>query len=364
MSTLCNRTSSSSLLVGESDTKQKSFLKMAPSFDNLEEQRLERTLEDLKSGKLKMKDLNKEIDNPFDSVVIRRAFLKFQCQQLGLAESFVTDLPFQGYDYGNVIGACCDNVFGYIPLPVGIAGRVIMDGQDVCLPMATIEGALIASVSRGCKAINMSGGAITAVVSDSMTRAPCLNFPSLSRAVQAKEWIDSQIGRRVLQEAFRKSSNYCDLIDISATMVGNYIYPRFIASTGDAMGMNMITISVRYAISVMKEHGFHDLELLSLSGNLCSDKKAASVNWIQGRGKNVTAQCRLTAATLQDVLKTSPHLLARLNSMKNHVGSAIAGALGGFNAQASNIVSALFLATGQDIAQNVESSQCITTMEQ
>jgi len=66
---------------------------------------------------------------------------------------------------------------------------------------------------------------------------------------------------------------------------------------------------------------------------------------------------------VKEVLKTSVEALVELNMLKNLTGSAMAGALGGFNAHTSNIVSAVFLATGQDPAQNVESSHCITMME-
>lgn len=66
---------------------------------------------------------------------------------------------------------------------------------------------------------------------------------------------------------------------------------------------------------------------------------------------------------MKKVLKTNVSALVELNMLKNLTGSAIAGALGGFNAHASNIVSAVFIATGQDPAQNIESSHCITMME-
>lgn len=66
---------------------------------------------------------------------------------------------------------------------------------------------------------------------------------------------------------------------------------------------------------------------------------------------------------MKKVLKTTVAALVELNMLKNLTGSAVAGALGGFNAHASNIVSAVFIATGQDPAQNIESSHCITMME-
>ncbi|KHN39534.1 3-hydroxy-3-methylglutaryl-coenzyme A reductase [Glycine soja] len=98
-------------------------------------------------------------------------------------------------------------------------------------------------------------------------------------------------------------------------------------------------------------------------GNYCSDKKPAAVNWIEGRGKSVVCEAIIKEEVVQKVLKTNVSALVELNMLKNLAGSAVAGALGGFNAHASNIVSAIFIATGQDPAQNVESSHCITMME-
>jgi hydroxymethylglutaryl-CoA reductase (NADPH) len=96
---------------------------------------------------------------------------------------------------------------------------------------------------------------------------------------------------------------------------------------------------------------------------MCTDKKAAAVNWIEGRGKSVVCDAIIKEDVVAKVLKTSVADLVELNIAKNLVGSAMAGTVGGFNAHASNIVTALFIATGQDPAQNVESSQCITLME-
>lgn len=103
--------------------------------------------------------------------------------------------------------------------------------------------------------------------------------------------------------------------------------------------------------------------ILYCAGNFCSDKKPAAVNWIEGRGKSVVCEVVIREEVVRKVLKTNVAALVELNVLKNLTGSAMAGALGGFNAHASNIVSAIYLATGQDPAQNVESSHCITMME-
>merc|ERR1719396_212400 len=109
---------------------------------------------------------------------------------------------------------------------------------------------------------------------------------------------------------------------------------------------------------------FPSLELVALSGNVCTDKKAAATNWIEGRGKSVVVEATIPKHVVQSTLKTSVEAMVATNLNKNLIGSAMAGALGGFNAHAANMVTAIFIATGQDPAQNVESSNCITLMEE
>lgn len=127
-------------------------------------------------------------------------------------------------------------------------------------------------------------------------------------------------------------------------------------------GMNMITKGALHAMDLLQAK-FPDLELLSISGNVCVDKKPSAINWIEGRGKGVVAEVVLPRQVVEDTLKCSVERLLELNVAKNLVGSAVAGSIGGQNAHASNIVTALFLATGQDPAQVVEASNCMTLME-
>lgn len=272
--------------------------------------------------------------------------------------------PYRDYNYELVHGACCENVIGYLPIPLGVAGPLIIDGQQYFLPMATTEGVLVAGVSRGCKAINAGGGAITVLTGDGMTRGPCVGFPTLARAGQAKVWLDSEEGQRKMKDAFNSTSRFARLQSMKTAMAGTYLYIRFKTTTGDAMGMNMISKGVEKALAVMSsECGFEDMSTITLSGNFCTDKKPAAVNWIDGRGKAVVAEAIIPAETVRSVLKTDVDTLVELNIAKNLIGSAMAGSLGGFNAHASNMVTAMYLATGQDPAQNVESSNCITIMK-
>ncbi|RAH43985.1 HMG-CoA reductase [Aspergillus brunneoviolaceus CBS 621.78] len=272
-------------------------------------------------------------------------------------------LPYKDYNYTLVHGACCENVIGYLPLPLGVAGPMLIDGQNYFIPMATTEGVLVASTSRGAKAINAGGGAVTVLTGDGMTRGPCVGFPTLARAAAAKVWLDSEEGQRVMTTAFNSTSRFARLQHMKTALAGTYLYIRFKTTTGDAMGMNMISKGVEKALNVMAtECGFDDMATISVSGNFCTDKKAAAINWIDGRGKSIVAEAIIPGDVVRSVLKSDVNALVELNTSKNLIGSAMAGSIGGFNAHASNIVTAIFLATGQDPAQNVESSSCITTM--
>jgi hydroxymethylglutaryl-CoA reductase (NADPH) len=197
-----------------------------------------------------------------------------------------------------------------------------------------------------------------------MTRGPVVEFPNVRRAGTAKNWIDSDEGQKRLKKAFDSTSRFARLQTIKTALAGTYLYIRFRTTTGDAMGMNMISKGVEYALHVMStECGFDDMDIISVSGNYCTDKKPAAVNWIEGRGKSIVAEAIIPAAIVKSVLKSNVDALVELNVAKNLIGSAMAGSVGGFNAHAANIVTALFLATGQDPAQNVESSNCITVMK-
>ncbi|TEB34562.1 hypothetical protein FA13DRAFT_1685001 [Coprinellus micaceus] len=273
-----------------------------------------------------------------------------------------SNIPYEDYDYAQVLGACCENVIGYVPVPLGIAGPLKIDGNMYPIPMATAEGTLVASTSRGCKALNAGGGVSTVLTNDAMTRGPAIDFPSAVMAGRAKVWVDSEEGHTALRQAFESTSRFAKLKSLKTAIAGRTLYVRFATSTGDAMGMNMISKGTEKALDAMKEF-FPAMVVLALSGNYCTDKKPAAINWIEGRGKSIVAEAVVPGKVVTTVLKTTVEALCNLNIKKNLIGSAMAGSIGGFNAHASNILTAIFLATGQDPAQNVESSMCMTLME-
>lgn len=99
-------------------------------------------------------------------------------------------LAFEGFDYTSILGQCCEMPIGYVQVPVGVAGPLLLDGIEYVVPMATTEGCLVASTNRGCKAINTSGGATSVVLRDGMTRAPVVRFGSAKRAAELKLFLE------------------------------------------------------------------------------------------------------------------------------------------------------------------------------
>ncbi|XP_075694519.1 3-hydroxy-3-methylglutaryl-Coenzyme A reductase [Rhinoderma darwinii] len=291
-------------------------------------------------------------------VAIRRQMLAHKLPQT----SALLHLPYKNYNYSLVMGACCENVIGYMPIPVGVAGPLILDNKEYQVPMATTEGCLVASTNRGCRAILLGGGAHSRILADGMTRGPVVRLPSACEAAEVKSWLDSADGFNIIKNTFDSTSRFARLGRLQNIVAGRNLFIRFQSKTGDAMGMNMISKGTEKALSRLQEE-FPELHVLAVSGNYCTDKKPAAINWIEGRGKSVVCEAIIPANVVREVLKTSTAALVEVNINKNLVGSAMAGSIGGYNAHAANIVTAIYIACGQDAAQNVGSSNCITLME-
>uniref|UniRef100_L7M038 3-hydroxy-3-methylglutaryl coenzyme A reductase n=1 Tax=Rhipicephalus pulchellus TaxID=72859 RepID=L7M038_RHIPC len=300
--------------------------------------------------------LEQAVGSAMRGVSLRRRLLERQ------GASSLEGLPFHGYDYTAVQGACCENVVGFLPVPVGIAGPLLLDGRQFHVPMATTEGCLVASTNRGCRALSMSGGAFSSVVQDGMTRGPVVKLPTAQQAAEVMRWLQDPEHFAQLKLAFDGTSRFARLQKLHTSIAARYLFIRFVSVTGDAMGMNMLSKGAEVALRKLQEV-FPALQVISVSGNYCTDKKPTALNWIEGRGKSVVCEATVPARVVREVLKTDVLSLIEVNISKNLVGSAMAGSVGGFNAQAANIVTAIFIATGQDPAQNVTSSNCLTLVE-
>lgn len=255
-----------------------------------------------------------------------------------------------------------ENMIGTTQIPLGYAGPVRISGShangEFLVPLATTEGALIASISRGMSVMNDGTGVNARVFGDAMTRAPVLRVDDLAHAEMVIDWIDNNMGS--IHEAVAGTTSHGKLARIDKYPNGRSLYLRFAFETGDAMGMNMATLASEAVCRLIeKETG---AVMISVSGNMCSDKKSAAINMINGRGKTVVAESRIPKEIVEKRLHTTSKAIVETNTRKNLIGSSMAGTLGA-NAHAANMVAAAFIATGQDPAQVVGASMTITTCE-
>jgi hydroxymethylglutaryl-CoA reductase (NADPH) len=308
----------------------------------------------VREGDLRLHELDDHAD-PDVAAAARRQIVE---SETGTSLDAVGDYGFPAERAASNI----ENMIGAVQVPMGVAGPVTVDGGaaegEAYLPMATTEGALLASVNRGCSVLDAAGGATARVLKSGMTRAPVFRVADVVEAEALVEWVRDNVDR--LREAAGETTSHGELLDVTPYVVGNSVYLRFRYDTKDAMGMNMATIATEAACDVVEAETA--ASLVALSGNLCTDKKPAAINAVEGRGRSVTADVTIPRAVVEDRLHTTPEAIAELNTRKNLIGSAKAGSLG-FNAHVANVVAAVFLATGQDEAQVVEGANAITTAE-
>ena len=313
---------------------------------------------------------DEEINDPFTRAVEERN------KVLGLGSINSVD-SLEDF-YKSVYGKCCESVIGAIWLPVGVVGPLVLPGnvpKSVYVPLATVEGALVASVNRGCKvlrrAYEQDPSNISCIVSQGIkkgiTRGPNFCAPSIEKAAEFLEALLDPKKFEELKNVFDSSSpgGHIKLIEIKGKQIGNYVYVRVRSDTSEAMGMNMISrgcsVLFDYMLNLVE---FKDIKMESLSGNFCIDKKPAAINWIEGRGREVIVSARIPQSIVKEVLGIDDlEALERLNFSKNIIGSAAAGSIGGFNAHVANVVAAIYLSTGQDVAQVVDATQSITLLE-
>jgi hydroxymethylglutaryl-CoA reductase (NADPH) len=260
----------------------------------------------------------------------------------------------------------CENMIGVVQVPLGVAGPLTIrhrgvnasEDQKYYVPLATTEGALVASVNRGCRAIAESGGARVISNRIGATRGPVFRVENLDQNRKLDTFLETRFGE--LQQIARDTSGHLKLKKYTSGWHGRYHYIRFVFDTSDAMGMNMVTIATDAMVGyIVKNTG---ARCVSVAGNYDIDKKPSWLNVIEGRGIQVRAEVTIPADVLKHVLKINARQVYDVWLAKCMIGSATAGSMG-FNAQYANIIAAIYLATGQDLGHIGECSAGITTTE-
>lgn len=268
-------------------------------------------------------------------------------------QSTLNSLQHTRLDAGKLTGNI-EGLVGAVEIPIGVAGPLLFCGTNVrgerYAPLATTEGALVSSATRGALAVTMAGGVSTHAVSQAMTRAPVFAFSRLADASRFAATVPQHIGD--LRTAVRQVSSHAVLVSIEPVILGRAVHLRFRYTTGDAAGQNMTTVCTWHACQwiLRQSHLVTDdaLEFFLIEGNSSGDKKASALAMAEGRGIRVAADCVLPTGVIERVLRTTPDELVR--GYQHIAAGAVHSAMLGSNANSANVVAAIFTATGQDIA--------------
>ncbi len=255
-----------------------------------------------------------------------------------------------------------ENFTGVAQVPIGFAGPLKVNGEhaigDYLVPLATTEGTLIASYNRGIKVLNTSGGVTCSVSMDCMQRAPVFIFDNAREAREFKLWTDRNMDD--IREHAEATSSIAKLLFIDTFLSNKFAFLRFNYSTGDAAGQNMVGRATFAACSwILEQHT--NIRHFYLESNFATDKKASQVNIMRTRGKRVTAEAIVPRQVLIDIMRVEPESLVAHSQVAN-IGAFMSGANNN-GAHSPNGITAMFIATGQDVANVSESSAGICFAE-
>lgn len=256
-----------------------------------------------------------------------------------------------------------ENFMGAAQVPIGVAGPLLVNGEhakgEFFVPMATTEGTLVASYNRGMKLAHACGGVKTTIVDEAMNRAPVFVFDDAREAKKFSSWLDEN-AEGIKREA-EKTTSVGKLKGMERYAVGKLFFVRFNFTTGDAAGQNMVG-KATFAACEWIRSAYPAIRHYNLSGNIDTDKKSSFINTLHTRGKRVIAEINLRADLISGLAKFPAGELLRQRNITN-TGAFLAGSNNN-GMHSANGITAIFIATGQDVANVAESSAAIVYSDQ
>ncbi len=260
-----------------------------------------------------------------------------------------------------------ESFIGSVEIPLGLVGPLLFRNNDkeelIYTAAGTLEGALVASMNRGAKAVSLSGGMKSFVIHQKMVRCPMFIFDNMQESIVFMQWLEDHF--EAIKKVSESYSNHAHLENIQATITGKSVHSKFIFSTGDASGQNMTTTCTWHAILWIQDRfteqtGIQIVHAV-VEGNGASDKKVSSYSLHNGRGIHVVAECHLEEGVLNKILRTTSEDIIRCFNQSQTMAK-LDGMIG-YNINVANAIAAMFVATGQDLASIHESGCGILNVE-
>ncbi len=290
-----------------------------------------------------------------ESAAARRQFAE---QVTGTASRH---LAHYSIDPGSLAGNT-ENFIGVAQVPIGLAGPLLVNGEyargEFYVPMATTEGTLVASYNRGMKLLHRAGGVTTTVLDDVMQRAPVFGFGDARQARAFGHWVREHF--EAIKHTAETTTRTGRLRSVQQFSAGRFVFLRFNFTTGDAAGQNMVGKATWQACNWIRD-SYPGVQDFYLESNMATDKKSSRMNVLHTRGKRVSAEATIPADIASDTLRISPDRMMAGRQIAN-LGSMLSGVNNNGN-QSVNGITAVFIATGQDVANVAESSAALVHTE-
>ena len=256
-----------------------------------------------------------------------------------------------------------ENFIGFTQVPIGLAGPLLLHGSagksEHWIPMATTEGALVASYNRGIKACSVSGGITARTIANQVQRSPYFEFATLVEALEFGKWIKSL--QPIITAGVSQASRFAKLVDLEVNQEGNALHVTFSYETGAAAGQNMVTLVTDQILKKILEQAPHQPTQYYIEGNMSGDKKANVKSLSKTRGRKVVAEVTVPNQIVKDVLKSSTENIVKF-WQTGTLGGVQMGAVGNLG-HVTNALTALFIACGQDVACIAEAAVGTGRME-
>lgn len=308
-------------------------------------------------------------DEPLPESIHRETVLSKEAQtkRLEVLERHGIQLDYlagkKHIDDASIFERNIENYLGLAQIPVGVIGPLRINGLyahgDFYVPLATTEGALVASYNRGAKIISLSGGARVLCLLERVSRAPGFAFNDLVEATQFIVWVVGQFDK--FQEIAKTTTSHGNLDDFKITVDGNQVYINFEYTTGDAAGQNMVTIATEAVCKYIIEQSPIKPRFFFIESNMSGDKKATAISYLFVRGKKVSAEITIPRDIFMKFLHTTPEMMMEYWKM-SFVGGVQSGSIG-VQGHYANGLAAIFIACGQDAACVSEASMGITRVD-
>ena len=298
----------------------------------------------------------RENDYTHEAAATRRAFLEEH------TDASLQHISRYSFDPALLPGNI-ENFTGVAQVPIGVAGPMLVDGEhaqgEFYVPLATAEGTLVASYNRGMRLLREAGGVKATVLDDRMQRAPAFLFESAREARAFSDWLSGHFDEvKAAAEATTRSGKLQDIEQYSAARI---LFTRFNYRTGDAAGQNLTGKATQAACDWIQANYEPGMKGYFLESNFATDKKSSQVNMLRTRGKRVVAEATIPRELIRELMHADTDLLWRARLVSN-----LGGFMSGVNnngAHSANGIPALFIATGQDVANVAESSAALNYSE-